>query len=444
MERSDSEIPQSEQSLRTAVGLAALLCFTFMLQVGAIRAFSDAQPYGDQAVYVQEADRILNGQRYEGTRGPAYSAFLAACSWAGGSSPRGLRFGNALLGTLLVAGVWGLARFLFSPRAGWIVAVLLALHPRYVVFPIYFFSEALYAPCVVWGLFFTARGIRNRRPMLLIVAGGVLGLGCLTREGLLYFLPVAGAVVIGLSRHHYASGVRNAALVIVPALLVVAPWTARNYVTYDRFAPAGFSSGIPLFMGNFQAPKRRDVADEMTKRYGEFLSQTNGNHVDADRLMKSDALDIIASRQPAWALEKVLTNGPMIFQPSVTFPKLWNLPSAWRSDDVRRVYLVLFLPLHAVLLALSALGWAHWRARSEQALLLAFLGFSVLIHLIANAGPSRFQMGYEWVMLIAVAVALDAGRPNASSRRKLAWSFFLLLGISQLAVADTWAQLAHW
>ena len=98
----------------------------------------DSFGMGDSDGYVTLGRAIAEGRPYEYGpqqaqmfRTPGYPAILAPVFWLSGRhAVMAARVENALLGTLVVAGVWWLCRQLFGARAALLAAALAAFYPE--------------------------------------------------------------------------------------------------------------------------------------------------------------------------------------------------------------------------------------------------------------------------------------------------------------------------
>jgi 4-amino-4-deoxy-L-arabinose transferase-like glycosyltransferase len=196
-------------------------------------------------------------------RAPGYPVFLALVG--GGfrvteSVPTSVKIAQAILGTMGVLMVGLLARRLAGDRAGLAAAFIAACYPPLVWISAYAFSEALFWPLgllIAWqfdGLVAgpgpTAEGPREtlgprRRALgLALLCGVVTGIAVLVRPAMLFFIPLAGLWLL------YK---RRLAAVVVFALgtiVVVAPWTIRNYSHYGRFVLVASEGGVTFWTGN--------------------------------------------------------------------------------------------------------------------------------------------------------------------------------------------------
>ena len=129
-------------------------------------------------------------------------------------------------------------------------------------------------------------------------AGGLLwGLAILSRETILYFLPLArpgwpGA--LAAARGRAARG----ALFVLSAVLTVAPWTYRNWVAFRAFVPVSTAGGLNLFQGNARLT-RQEVYDLYEAVHGRIEQYRFARARGAGRPS--------ATASPAWPPEKLAT-----------------------------------------------------------------------------------------------------------------------------------------
>ena len=189
-------------------------------------------------------------------RAPGYPLFLALVG--GGlqiseSVPASVKIAQAILGTLGVLLVGWLCARLAGRRAGIAAASVGACYPPLIWVSAYAFSEALFWPLgllVAWrfdGLV-TGPGPKAQGPRgtlgLALLCGLLTGIAVLVRPAMLFFIPLAGLWLI------YK---RRLAAVVVFALgtiVVVAPWTIRNYSHYGRFVLVASEGGVTFWTGN--------------------------------------------------------------------------------------------------------------------------------------------------------------------------------------------------
>lgn len=149
----------------------------------------------------------------------------------------GLRLFSTLLQVATVLGVWTLARRLF-PR-GWIAPVataIVAFNPQFLLVAAGVNNDNLVTPLATWGLVVALdlwqHGPTVRRALLL---GILSGLAALSKLSGLALIGLSGLVLLAWGwreRQPWYRLVLWGLLVGIPAVLLVAPWLARNLRLY--------------------------------------------------------------------------------------------------------------------------------------------------------------------------------------------------------------------
>jgi hypothetical protein len=342
---------------------------------------------------------------------PLYPYFVAVPLWLTGSL-QAVKWVQAVFSVLLVPAVGRVGAYAFGARAGLLAAALAAFYPELVWFSAHFWVENVFLVLLWWGFErLLAADARSRTPTAL-AAGALWGLAVLARETLLYFVPLAGLWL--LWRRRAEGGARRGAAVVLGAVLVVAPWTWRNWIAYGAFIPVSTAGGLNLFQGN--APlSREEVYDEYYAVPGRLEQYRHALH---------RGLESIRDRQPTWILEKLVEQMPMF----------WEAESMAAIHIKRGVYgavphgwamawgLVLLLPYLALLPPLVA-GLAAARYERSTLLLAGFLVYYNLIHVVTH-GFNRYRLPVMPVVFLFASWAVSAWRqgtfPALSLRRQAA------------------------
>jgi 4-amino-4-deoxy-L-arabinose transferase-like glycosyltransferase len=230
----------------------------------------------DEVEYVAVARDLLAGrgwqfyEHYHWLRAPLYPLFLAGSLWLAGGDPSpglstiSLGFAQVLHRAALPNIALSLATVYLSYRLalalfgrGSPVALLAALFSAVLwtlaTFASLYMSETLFTFLFTAGLLCLvhqkAQATRSRRAIGLAIAAGILfGLATLTRSITLLFLPVIATWLLDrrrtISSHAIATGKSDWSLVfrhsstaivfLLSSVLVIAPWTIRNYQAYGR------------------------------------------------------------------------------------------------------------------------------------------------------------------------------------------------------------------
>ncbi|HEX8649116.1 MAG TPA: glycosyltransferase family 39 protein [Thermoleophilaceae bacterium] len=232
--------------------LAAILAGALAVRViytiaGPGNAYSEG-PLGDFFFFHTIANLIADGQGFiapytlqelgqvepTAEHPPLWPLVLAAASEVGGNgllSHRlvGVPFGVATVGLLGLIG-----RRLGGETAGLVVAAIAACHPLLIGADGSLMSETLYGMLVAAALLLALRMLERPRLPEAALLGATIGLAALTRGEALALLPLLVAPAAWVARRGTHGRLELAAVAVAGAVLVIAPWTIRNWTTFDR------------------------------------------------------------------------------------------------------------------------------------------------------------------------------------------------------------------
>ncbi|MFO0949949.1 MAG: hypothetical protein U0835_02125 [Isosphaeraceae bacterium] len=199
--------------------------------------------------------RFLGADGPTSQQAPVYPLVVAAAYAVGGvGTPRALlilELGQALLGGVLVAGVMALAREAAptSRRTAYAAALIASVHPTLVYAATHVQVALWAATMLVWVLVLGYRTGRTGRDRDALLGGGLLGLLVLTD-------PILGLSAAGFAWAAFRgdearlSNARRLALAGLAALVVLAPWTWRNYRVHGEFVAVKSTFGYAFWQGN--------------------------------------------------------------------------------------------------------------------------------------------------------------------------------------------------
>lgn len=245
---------------------------------------------------------VVSGSRIEGTPG-RQDGFPRSSS----EVPASIKIAQALLGVLGIGLIAAVAAQVAGRAAAAAAAILAAIYPPLVWICGYVLAEPLYsvlALAVVWLL---QRGVQRARRgnALLLAAGCVAGTAVLTKEAMIFFVPLAAGWLVRQRR-------------LAPALVfclgvgaVLTPWIAYNYAVYGRFvlttaeiARVTPHGGVTFWTGN--SPLSRGEGDlAANPEMGRARVAFEGRHAGAsnqelDRAYYQEAFRFIVGHPVRW------------------------------------------------------------------------------------------------------------------------------------------------
>lgn len=226
--------------------LAALVLVSLALNVGYVSAFHGVlQLHGDAWAYDRLGFDVTEGKGFPTTGGvqpkrePGYPLFLAGIYAAAGHRPGAVRLVQAVLAGTLCLLVFAMARHLaragaVPPGTPWVAAALTAAYPGFVFYSGELMRETLFTWLTVLAFVPLTAYVLERRVVHAAAFGVVVGVAALVDARLMFF-PLFFAVADALAGREWRRSLRFAVVSFGLALLVVAPWTVRNWVVLHRF-----------------------------------------------------------------------------------------------------------------------------------------------------------------------------------------------------------------
>ncbi|MDP9238031.1 MAG: glycosyltransferase family 39 protein [Chloroflexota bacterium] len=180
---------------------------------------------------------------------PGYPMILAVIYKATGDSLRAALLWNATLGALTAALTYAIGRRAFDGRTALLGALVVALFPSLIFFAGVTMTEVSFTFCLLAALWLLIESEAAGARWLLIPAGLIIGFASLTR-GQAILLPLVAIPFWWRSIGSWRGALTRAAAVALLAVLVVAPWSARNLVRTGSFVPIAANFGIDLYLGH--------------------------------------------------------------------------------------------------------------------------------------------------------------------------------------------------
>jgi len=182
-------------------------------------------------------------------RPPMYPLFLAGVYYVAGHNLDWVRWIQALLGAGTCVLACLTARQLYDDGRAKLAGLLCALYPPLIIPTSAILTEVLFMfwlGLAVYGII-SKSGIGWR-----FVSGLVLGMALMTRSILVFFLPfLIGWFILVRERRALVS----TSAVLGGVLLVVLPWTIRNYSHFGAFVPLTTNGGHSFFDSYVLSPK---------------------------------------------------------------------------------------------------------------------------------------------------------------------------------------------
>lgn len=191
----------------------------------------------------------MDGMTPSAHAGPLYPAILAAFYAIVGHRPEWVVYVH--VGFDIVAGlcIYLVGAKLFHPWIGAFAAAALFLYPAYWTYDPRIRSESLLT-CLISAWLWAMVVCRSSTGMFPFVVAGVLAGFTILCKPVTILLAIALIGLAYLGPDSVRAKTARAGLYLLACLLVVLPWTIRNYRAFDQVIPVSAGVGAGLWMGS--------------------------------------------------------------------------------------------------------------------------------------------------------------------------------------------------
>jgi 4-amino-4-deoxy-L-arabinose transferase-like glycosyltransferase len=383
--------------------------------------------FDDQAYYSLLAKLVAQGEGFvrpgeyvEGTsvptaeRAPLFPLALAGLNKLGASGPDPQRLLGALTGAGTIVAIGVLGRRLAGPRTGLTAAGLAAVYPTLIAADGALMTESLYGLLAALSLISAYRLVEAPSVGRALVLGAVLGLAALTRGEALLLLPL---LLIPLVRR--PGGLRAAVAVCLAFVAVLAPWSTRNWIVFDRPVLVATEAGETLAGANCDSVYSGDNIGTWDISCVELSGRGN----------EAAELDEEGREGIRYALDH-LERVPIV--ELARLGRTWGFYHPFQVPEGRSPAVMhLGVAIYLVLLPLAAYGFVVLRRRDVPVWILTTPFITVSLTTLIAWGNLRFRHSAELSLVVLAAAGLDRlsrqvnvrqptmPRPAANSSRRV-------------------------
>jgi 4-amino-4-deoxy-L-arabinose transferase-like glycosyltransferase len=155
-----------------------------------------------------------------------------------------------VIASFIPLAVFAIADRIFGRRSAVVAGLISAVYPFFILYSNTLHTEGLLVLLLCLLIIFLLRFASTRRLRDIAVAAVIAGLGCLARPTVLVLIPVFALWVLIIARRDLKLAVRSAAVFVLLAVVLIAPWTYRNYLVHGKLIPICSRGGVSLWLGN--------------------------------------------------------------------------------------------------------------------------------------------------------------------------------------------------
>lgn len=339
-------------------------------------------------------------------KAPAYPLFLSAIfAIFGVKSIASVAIAQHIIGAFYPIITFKMARKIMSQKAAFIAAALWLVHPSYQYYSFAIEATNLFIiSALVWLYYYVCAltdttAFNTKRAALL---GLLSGLCYLVQP--ISAIPVAAALIYLIVKTGYTRG----AVLIASGLLMISPWTIRNYMEFGKFIPGKSPMYMNLYVGYLELSHGKpefSLIDSATNARIDTLKQ----YVN-DVKMESVYADII---MPIIKSNPALYTKKAIWQAGI----YWSVPPRYFNDYSVSFILARRAPM--ILLNLAFIISAIILYKSNKKLFIAYvliMAYFTMIYALTATPNIRFKLDSEWLIFLAIGLSYDFIRGRLGSK----------------------------
>lgn len=230
--------------------------FVFSLLVKLlILAIIPAPALDDSAqIYLTAAHLLMDGKGFSDPSFPVYNPplypiFIAICLSVFGDDQLSVKIVQIFVDSLTIVMIYMVMKEIFDVETALLSAGIFSLYPFSTYLTISIASEPLFTFFLTGFVLSSVYAGRSTKWWYYCVSGILLGLATLTRSTT-QFVPLMLPVMLILLGNRSRGSIFCYATLCLSFVLVILPWTVRNYVVLEDFIPVGTSGGIVLLQGS--------------------------------------------------------------------------------------------------------------------------------------------------------------------------------------------------
>ena len=333
-----------------------------------------------------------------------YPLYLAGIYAFTGYHPLAARLVQGTVGGALICFlVYLIGRRAVNENTGLVGAALAAIYGYFIYYDVALMTETFFIVFVLFSLYLSLELKEKPTRTRWIWLGLALGMAGLLKQTVLLFVPF---LLLWLFWELKKEGIRwwYFTVPVVVIILLIAPWTIRNYLVYHQFLPLNSNAGYALFASNHPDLGTDWRNDEVVVPVPEELA--GQNEAELNRALTRKGIEFILADPDRYlwlTLDKTLE-----------YFKFWPSSDSGPISNLNRVLSFgLYLPFMLLGLCLSFSRW-----RSFVALYL-FMVIHTGIHLLSWPAP-RYRLPVDAVLMIFAGLALlELARQLITWRRRL-------------------------
>ena len=240
------------------------------------------------------------GFQFEGKpftrRAPLYCLFVGILSKLT-PFPLGIYIAQALIGAFSCVLLYVMGRKMFDEISGFFAACFFSVDYATLRFTVEVMPENIFVLWLLLGFYYFISFTKSAGKTDLVLSSLFMGLAALTKDGIVYFVPVMALGFLA-GRRPFKIGVLTAVSFLMLFVLTIGPWALRNTLLIGHFSLVTTSGGHVFYLGNNPTTVGNPTGGEWRYEYDYNYPQDDPNLPplytwEADRYLSQSALEFI-------------------------------------------------------------------------------------------------------------------------------------------------------
>ncbi len=260
-------------------------------------------PGVDEVEYDIIAKSIIDGKGFSwylglptSFRPPGYPWFLAGVYWLLGPNVFRARMVQAFLTAGHALLTYLVCKKAFNAKAARLSAIFVALYIPLILYTVGLMTENLFIPLILLAFYLLLKTRDNWPRLFSVLAGLALGASILVRPSVTFFVPLL-FLWFYFPKRDWKKAVTNFGIIAVIIVVMVTPWSIRNYNVTGQFVYLDTRTGYNLYIGYHDEGDGSFSMDAAVTMANLLIASVQSGEEQSDVLMhnwgKDKALDFI-------------------------------------------------------------------------------------------------------------------------------------------------------
>lgn len=293
------------------------------------------------------------------------------------------------------------------------IPCLFFLSPEYIWMNNLTLTETPYIFLAILTLYYTFKYVSCKNNKYYILMTIFYTISIFIRPVLLIY-PLFVLIYLLLKKYSFEESLKKVLIMVIPLIVLLVPWTYRNYKVFHKFIPLTYGAGNLILMGTYQG---YDYPDDNTIDYSAsyeslpkemryYLENPNEkDYMTKYYSLKYDEIKASIRQGIWWQNNKIsMIKTYLIYKPYKTIYNIFY----WQEILGIKTFLVrIFRQIEIVLFGLSIIFILINKTRKKELLFIFLLYFSQIVTYAYGYAFERYAFSTFFLRYIVIGIGLD-------------------------------------